>query len=267
MKHDLKMIGLAVAVLFCSTIVIPNCVNAQDMIKYSCSNQIYRAFDQEKIEAFSAKTDVTVEAAVSSSGSALYRLMNNFSDIASTARKLDHRNQYSEYYQIPLCRDPIAIITHSKCGVRGISKAQLQNIFAGKISNWRELGGTDLPLLIVVPGIETAVYKNFTHQIMQGQKIKYDFMAHDSTMAAEAVLHFPCGTISFVTQGAVIKRPEILSLKIDGQMPSEQNYPYYQEFYYVTKGRPEGAVKAFIDFSFSDEGKRIMKEKGVIPIE
>lgn len=267
MKSTIKMIVIAVAAFLGSMALNPIFANAQQTIKYSCSNQIYHAFDQEKIEAFFDKTNIKVEVSISSSESALYRLMNNFSGIASTARKLDNRNQHSEYYQIPLCRDPIAVITHAKCGVSNISADQLRDIFAGRISNWQELGGSNFPVMVVVPGVDTAAYRNFTQQLMQGQKIEYDFMAYDSTMATEAVAHFPCGTISFVTRGAVIKRPEILSIKIDGRSPSDRDYPYFQEFYYVTKGKPTDAVKAFIDFSFSDEGQRIMKKKGVVPVE
>lgn len=267
MKATIKMIVFALAALLCSMASNPIHADAQDIIKYSCSNQIYQAFDRQKIEAFFDKTNIKVEAAISSSESAVYRLMNNFSDIASTARKLDSRNRHSEYYQVPLCRDPIAIITLSKCGVTDISDAQLRDIFAGRVSNWQELGGANFPILVVAPGIDTAVYKNFSQQIMQRQKIKYDFMAHDSTMAAEAVVHFPCGTISFVTRGAVINRPELLSIKINGRSPSDKDYPYFQEFYYVTKGKPKGAVKAFIDFSLSEEGKSIMRMKGVVPVE
>jgi phosphate transport system substrate-binding protein len=267
MKH-LNQLGTLIIVLLLTVLVVsPIFSHAEEKIRYSCSNQIYQAFDKEKIEAFQAQKDVKVEVNRLSSGSAVNRLMNNFSDIASTARKLDSRHVKSDYVQTPLCRDPLAIISRAECGVGSITAAQLQDIFAGRVANWKEVGGADLPILVVVPGMETAAYKNFTRQVMQRHKIDYDFMAYDSTMAIEAVTHFPCGTVSFIARGAVIDRPKIQTIKIDGKLPSDKDYPYFQEFYYVTKGQPQGAVKDFIDFSFSKEGQKIMKKKGLIPIE
>lgn len=264
----LNHLVIFVTVLLLSVLVVkPFFSYAEEKIRYSCSNQIYQAFDQEKIEVFQKQKNVKIDVTRSSSGSAVNRLMNNFSDIASTARKLDNRHVKSDYIQTPLCRDPLAIISRAECGVTNITTAQLQDIFAGRVTNWKELGGADLSIVVVVPGVETAAYKNFTRLVMQRRKIEYDFMAYDSTMAIEAVTHFPCGTVSFIARGAVINRPEIQTIKIDGKLPSDKDYPYFQEFYYVTKGQPQGAVKAFIDFSFSKEGQKLMKKKGLIPLE
>jgi ABC-type phosphate transport system substrate-binding protein len=55
-------------------------------------------------------------------------------------------------------------------------------------------------------------------------------------------------------------------IKIGGLTPKNDCYPYYQVFLFVTKGRPTGASKAFIDFAYSDAGKEIIKNRGMIPI-
>ncbi len=265
MKSHFSRISSAVITVLFLMLLAPAFLQASETIKYSCSNQVYQAFDKEKIEAFSQETGIKVEVFLSSSGSAVYRLMNNFSDIASTARKLDHRANMSQYLQTPICRDPMAFITHAQCGVNNISQAQLQDILSGRITNWKSLGGGDLPVTVVVPGIETAAYKNIKSQVMGGGDINFDFMAYDSTMAIEAVTHFPCGTISFIARGAVVNKPEISALAIDGRFPLDSDYPYFQQFYYVTKGEPKDAVKAFIEFSYSPKGLEIMKKKGMVP--
>jgi len=55
-------------------------------------------------------------------------------------------------------------------------------------------------------------------------------------------------------------------LKIDGRLPADPDYPYFQIFYYVTKGQPKGNLKAFIDFAFSEKGKKIMYRNGMVPL-
>jgi phosphate transport system substrate-binding protein len=84
-------------------------------------------------------------------------------------------------------------------------------------------------------------------------------------MAIKAVEKFP-NAISFITQGTVVNNPEVKTMAIDGKKPRDADYPYFQTFYYITKGEPAGAAKKFIDFTRSDAGVSIMKDKGIVPI-
>ena len=84
-------------------------VSAQNTLSYSRSAQIYEAFGKEALEAFTKESGIKVESHISSSASAVYRLMNGFSDIASTTRELYRRHRDYGYVQIPFCKDPIPI--------------------------------------------------------------------------------------------------------------------------------------------------------------
>ena len=46
----------------------------------------------------------------------------------------------------------------------------------------------------------------------------------------------------------------------------DKNYPFYQEFSFITKGKPSGSAKAFIDHAFSDKGREIIRKKGMVPV-
>ena len=59
---------------------------------------------------------------------------------------------------------------------------------------------------------------------------------------------------------------ELKTFKIDGLLPTDADYPYYQIFYYVSKGEPTGNLKKFIDYTFSEEGQKIIRKYGMIPI-
>ena len=241
-------------------------VRAEDVVKYSCSNQVYAAFSKEHIEAFTKVTGVKVDVKTASSDSCLYNLGRGFCDIASTTRQLYRRHEAYGYREFLFCKDPIAVITRNECGVQGLSQEELQDIFAGDIKNWNEVGGADLPILVIVPGENTAAHKNFRRQVMRHKDIAHDFMAYDATMVIEAVKYFPCGSVSFISQGAAVQHKELTILQIDGRSPTDKDYPYFQEFYYVTKEEPTGNVKKFIDFTFSGEGKKIIEQYGMIPI-
>jgi phosphate transport system substrate-binding protein len=241
-------------------------VTAQEVVKYCCSNQVYAAFSAEQIEAFSKATGVKVEVKTASSGSCLYNLGRGFCDIASSARKLYHRHEAYGYQEFAFCKDPIAVIARKECGVDSLTEAQLQDIFAGEITNWQEVGGADLPVLIIVPSQDTAAHKNFRRQVMKRQDIEHDFMAYDSTMVIEAVKYFPCGAVSFISRGAAVHHKELKILEIDGLSPTAEDYPYYQIFYFIAKKEPAGNLKAFIDFAYSAEGAKIIQKNGMVPI-
>lgn len=247
-------------------ILLAGPAQAGDMIRYAGSNQIYKAFDKELIGAFTNATGVQVKAKPSSSGSAFYRLVNGDSDIAAIARKLYRTHEDYGYIQIPFCKDPLAVITNCDHCVGNLTESQVQDIFCGDIRNWREVGGADLPIMVVVPGRDTAANKNFRRQIMKHKEISYTFSAYDSTMAIKAVKSLPEGAISFIANGAVVNEKGVKILRIDGKHPVDSEYPYFQVFYYVTKGKPRGSLKAFIDLAFSKTGKKIMQRNGMLPL-
>jgi phosphate transport system substrate-binding protein len=256
---------LIAACFFCGHMIAGSLVHAKEILRYTGSNQVYHAYDKEVIAEFTKATGIEIDVNTASSGAAVYRLMNGYTDIASTARELYRRHEDYGFSQIAFCKDPLAVITKSDCGVENLTESQLQDIFSGEISNWKEVGGADVPVLVIVPGTETAANKNFRRQVMKHTEIDYDFMTYDSTMAIEAVKYFPCGAISFIAQGDVEHEAGIVTVKINGMSPHDPAYPYFQIFYYVTKGKPDGAVKAFIDFSLSEKGKSILRKNGMIP--
>ncbi len=252
--------------LFVSWIALP-CfkANAQETLRYSCSAQIFKAFGTERLDAFTKETGIKIDLYISSSAAAVYRLMNDFSDIAGAAEELRFRYKEFGYLEIPFCKDPLAVIINTQCPIDGITEAQLQGIFGGHIHNWKEVGGPDKPIVVIIPGENTAAYKNFYRMAMQGTEITYDFMSYQSTMVIKAVEQFPWA-VSFIAHAAIGDPEKIKVIKIDGLSPKNELYPYFQTFYYVTKGKPVGAVKKFVDFTMSEKGIAMIINKGMIPV-
>ena len=239
---------------------------AADGFKYNCSNQVYSAFSKDQIKAFTETTGVKVDVRTASSGSCMYALGMGYCDIASMARAIYHKREGYGFVQIPFCRDPLVVIANKECGLENLTEEQLQDIFSGDVTNWKEVGGADLPIRVIVPGEKTAANKNFRRQVMKHKDIESDFVAHNSVTVIEAVKYFPCGTVSFISQGAALNEEAITTIKINGLSPQDKDYPYYQIFYYVTKGEPAGSVKQFVDFTFSEKGIALIKAHGMLPI-
>ena len=238
---------------------------AQEVFKYSCSAQVYQAFENERLDAYTEKTGIAVQLTVDSSYMSFLRLMNGLSDIASTAERLSRVHKEIGFVETPFCKDPLAVITNSQCTVKNLTVEQVRDIFSGAISNWKEVGGLDKEIIRIVPGKDTAAFKNFYRQVMLGRDLDHDVMTSKSTMVIEVTRSIP-GSISFIAQGAAAYRLEgIRIVKINGLDPANSDYPYYQVFSFITAGIPVGTAKTFIDFALSEEGKRIMLKRGMLP--
>jgi phosphate transport system substrate-binding protein len=239
---------------------------ALEGIKYRCSHQIFNAFEQFNLEAFVKETGIKVDVKAYPSDVAVNLLVNGYCDIASTARQIDSRLEEKGYKQTAICNDPLAIITNARSGIDNVTEKQLEDIFSGDIKNWKELGGADLPIIVIVPAENTAANKNFLRFVMKNKEMKYSIMTATSELVIDAVQYLPVGSISYFSQGAALHHKEIKILTVNGISPKEANYPFIQTFYYVTKGDPTGQVKAFIDYTLSEKGLQIIKKNGMIPV-
>ena len=265
MKGKIIIIPMVVIALFVfGSMVFDSTAEAKERLRISCSAQIYEALGKEMMPEFKQATGIEADLYICSSYMSVKRLINGTCDIASSARKLSKKEKGKGCIATPFCKDPLAIIVNSKINIDNISGRQLQKIFNRHITNWKEVGGPDKRITVIVPGKSTAAYNNFSSKVMKRKKITYDFMTYRSTFAIEAVKHFPYA-ISFISQGAVLKQKGIKTLKINGLSTKDKKYPYYQQFSYITIGKPAGNAKALLDFLSSKKGKAIMKKEGVCP--
>jgi phosphate transport system substrate-binding protein len=266
MKKQALLLAIVLGSIFLwGTLGPDSAATAQETLRYSQAAQVYRAFGKEGVEMFQKKTGIPVEVFVSSSSSAVNRLMNGFADIASTTRQLYYRYSEYGYVEIPFCKDPLAVIVHASATVTDLTADQLEAVFSGGITNWQALGGPDAPILVVVPGKDTGANKNFRRQVMKHKEILYDLMTYESTDVIDVVAKFP-EAISFISRGASIASEGVKAVKISGLSAGEPAYPFYQVFSFVTKGEPSGTVKSFVDFAFSPEAQGLFSQKGMLPI-
>ena len=268
MKKMISISSLIVAGLFVLWAIVPLAVaNADQGLRYSCSAQVYDAFENARLDAFTKETGISIDLFVAGSNSCVYRVMQDMTDVASTTRAIYRRHKDHGLIETPFCKDPLAIITNKAAPVKNLSRGQLRQIFSGEITNWKEVGGPDLAITLVVPGEDTGAHKNFRRQVMHHKDIQYDFLTYKSTRVLEAIEELSAGAISFISRGAQITHPNIKVLSIDGEKPGDKNYPFYQIFYLVSKGEPTGSVKAFVDFVKSKKGKSIILERGMVPVD
>ncbi len=250
-------------------IAVPDGI-ARETIRFAASSQIAEAYGKGIIKEFETLTGISVQSYIGPNEIVLQRLENGVSDVVAVDRPIPYELKGSGFVQIPYCLDPIAIITNTQCtlthpcNIDNLSEKQVRGIFSGQITNWKELGGPDQQIIVILPSQKEGAYQNFKDLIMRLSEMRYHFMAYDSTIAMEAIKFVP-GAISFVSRGALGADQSIKIIKVNGLSPADNDYPIIQTYSFVTKGEPVGKVKSVINFGLSRRGVEIMKERGMRP--
>lgn len=270
-KHIRITTGIAVFFLV-GCVLTDSRAEAAGAVRFSTSSQVAEAYGKGIVADFEKMTGLSVQTYVGPSQVAIKRLENGVSDIIAIDQGIPEEMKASGYVEIPFCRDGLAVITNAQCTLDkpcetdNLTEAQLRAVFSGKIKNWKDLGGPDQRIILIVPGRETGAFKNFKEQVMRISEIQFDFITYQATMAVEGVKYIP-GAISFVAQGALEEDDQnIKVIKVNGLAPTNKDYPIYQTYSFVTRGEPAGTAKSVINFGLSKHGIDIMRARGMFPV-
>lgn len=244
--------------------VAPPSGQADFVLNASCSSQIAEAFQRELLERFMAESGVKVSLHVFPSEVCLDRLRNGFSNMAASTIPISQSDREIGMIEIPTCKDPLVVITHAQCKVTNLSLKEVRQIFSGSITNWKEVGGPDLPVIRIIPGYNTGAYQNFKALAMGPFEISDDLIAAKTFTALKGVKNIP-GAVSFMAHGIAIQHTDIAVVNLDGVSPGQKDYPFHQTFYMVIKGEANPMMKQVIKYMLSDKAKDKMLERGMIP--
>lgn len=175
-----------------------------------------------------------------------------------------------------LARDGIAVIVHPKNLLTGLTRAQVRDIFSGKITNWKDVGGADQKIDVVSreegSGTRTAFQDLVMGNDATGKPINIinGAIFQSSNGALKQVVLGDAGSIGYLSLGYLDS--SVKALSIDGVVPSEANskngtYPIVRPLYFLTKSQPAGLVKAFIDFCQSADVQKIIADEGYVSVK
>ena len=164
--------------------------------------------------------------------------------------------------------DGVAAVVHPKNPVANLTHQQVQDIFAGKIVNWKALGGRDAAIHLFTRDEASGTREVFWEIMLKKGKIAEGANVVASNGAMKTALAGDADGIGYVSIGhidASIKAPTL-----DGVAPDQDNaksgkYPVTRKLYMNTKGEPKGLVADFIAYVQGPEGAQITSANGYIP--
>lgn len=233
-------------------------------------------------ELYPDKTNTEFQVTGGGSGTGIAALINGTTDICASSRpiKKDEVAQLEKKFgykglEIRVAMDGLAVYVHKNNPVKQLTMAQIKDIFTGKVTNWKDVGGANKPILLYSRENNSGTYEFFKEHVL----LKQDFASNAQHMAGTAAL------INAVSKdpnsigfggAAYAKNVKAVAVAKDasskGVLPNDASihsgeYPISRFLYFYLNQKPAGNVKKFIDWVISPAGQKIVTEVGYYPIK
>jgi phosphate transport system substrate-binding protein len=225
----------------------------------------------------SSHPDIEITVKKTGSGDGAAALVDGRCDIATMSRfmKESEFKKAVENGVFPVAHviamDGVCIVVNPSNPVTELSTAQICDIYMGKISNWKEVGGSDLPIVVISRDTSSGTYETFHELVMKKQEMSSKVEYVNANPQAHARVKTTTGAIGYVGIGFL--DANVKALKVDGIMPSKQTivsgkYPVARPLFMFTNGYPKlgSVVHEFCTFYLTETGQDIVEAKGFIPM-
>jgi len=230
--------------------------------------------------------EVRISVTGGGSGTGIAALINSTVDIANASRAMKaeeisaaEKNGISPV-EFTVARDAIAVVVHPSNPVDGLTLQQVSAIYVGKITNWREVGGEDRPIVLLSRESNSGTHVYFLENVIRlGNKesdllFSPDTLLMPSSEGISAEVRQNPNAIGYDGLGYVTPDQKMVAIARDADSPyvlpsietvNDDSYPISRPLYMYTSGEPTGHVKAYLDWILSD-GQKLVSELGFVPL-
>lgn len=236
------------------------------------------AFMGELSKVYEKKTGIKITLQGGGATAGIRDVTNGKVNIGSSCRaNLENAAEERNAYQVPIAWDAIVFIVHPDNPVTSLTTQQARDIYTGKITNWRQVGGKDQPIeLYVRRGKISGVGRTMRELLFSNYDQEFTgakFVVASTTPLEEGVVSNPNGMGATGVSSAQrrVREGQLKILNLNGKEPSFANiksgqYLMYRPLYLVSNGAAaDPQVKDFIAFALSREGQDVIRKTGTVP--
>lgn len=246
---------------------------ADEVLQWAGCGITKKAFMAELAKAYTRKTGIEVKLSGGGATKGIRSAAKGTIHIGGACRvSLENHPEERDAFQIPVAWDALVPFVHVNNPVNNITFKQLAQVYTGKITNWKQLGGKDAPIeLYVRRGKLSGVGRTLRELVFANydQNFKATFVVKSSGPVEKGVAKNINGFgISGISSA---KKRKLKLLKLDGTEPTYDNikngsFALYRPLYLVIKrGDKSDFVRNFIKFAVSKEGQNIIRKQGTVP--
>lgn len=218
-----------------------------------------------------------INAQAGGSGAGLTQVLDGSVDIGNSdifANEKLEEDKAKELVDHKVVAQGFAVVVNEAAGVKELTKQQIQDVFSGKVKNWKEVGGADKEIFLVHRPSSSGTRATFVKTVLGGDKnLENDSLGsvQDSSGAVAKAMAQNDGAVSYLALSYLNsdEAKSMVKVAIDGVEASKENittgkYPFWSWGHMYTKGEPTAEAKKFIDYIMSEDNKKVVEDTGFI---
>ena len=215
-----------------------------------------------------ANADIQVSGGGSSVG--VTAVKEGTADIGMLSRELKaSEKEGSNLDEFVIAKDGIALIAYPSNPVSDLTLEQIKDMYQGKITNWKELGGADMKIVLIGRDSASGTREFFTEFVLKKEDAARTMQEYSSNGAVKQAVAQTPGAIGYVSLEFVDN--SVKAFTLSGIAPTVENvingsYSINRPLLMITNGEPTGLAKKYLDFILSDDGQKIIAENGFVPV-
>jgi phosphate transport system substrate-binding protein len=231
---------------------------------------------QAALEAYmKANKGVEISLSGGGSGDGIKALIDKSTDIANSSREIKKEeielagSRGVKPIAHVIAYDAIIPVVNPKNKVKDLSIDQLSQIYQGKITNWKEVGGDDLKIVVISRDSSSGTFESWDHFVMKKARVVATaqmLASNGAIVTAVAKNKYAIGYLGMGYVNKSVKGLQVNGVTASAQAALSKQYPMSRELYMYTDGEPKGEAANFIAFVKGPKGQEIVKKEGFIPL-
>ena len=263
--------GFALVILLLTAVFGAGCISTEDTetISIAGSTTVLPVAQAAAEEYMNQHSNADIQVSGGGSGVGATSVIGGTADIGMLSRDLKaSEKEGNTLKEFVVGKDGIALVGHPSNTVSDLSLEQVKAIYQGTITNWKEVGGADLEIVLIGRDSSSGTREFFTEFVLNKEDAAKEMQELNSNGAVAQAVSITPGAIGYVSLEYV--DDSLKAFSIGGVAPTVDNvisgiYEINRPLLMITSGEPEGLAADYLAFILSEEGQQILKDSGFIP--
>ncbi|HET6351210.1 MAG TPA: PstS family phosphate ABC transporter substrate-binding protein [Coriobacteriia bacterium] len=228
-------------------------------------------------EGFGAENSgVSISVTGGGSGTGIASLINGTVDFANASRQMkpeeiqQAKDAGVDPVETEVAKDGIVVLVNPANKVEDLTIEQLGKIYRGEITNWKDVGGDDKPIVLLGRDTSSGTYEFFGEAVV-GKDAKYA-KSMKNLQSSQAIVDEvgknadAIGYVGLGYENANIKPLKVAGVEANVDTVLDKSYPLSRGLYMYSNGAADGAKKVYLDWILSAEGQKLVTDQGFVPL-